>query len=66
MDPDPDPGGPKTYGSDGSGFGSGYGSGYGTLKKTMNDKFLLFVLFVRDRKAATVPVCLRVDVHTDD
>jgi hypothetical protein len=22
MDPDPDPGGPKTYGSDGSGFGS--------------------------------------------
>jgi hypothetical protein len=23
MDPDPDPGGPKTYGSDGSGFGSG-------------------------------------------
>ncbi len=23
MNPDPDPGGPKTYGSDGSGFGSG-------------------------------------------
>jgi hypothetical protein len=23
MDPDPDPGGPKTYGSDGSRFGSG-------------------------------------------
>jgi hypothetical protein len=23
MDPDPDPGGPKTYGPDGSGFGFG-------------------------------------------
>ncbi len=26
MDPEPDPGGPKTYGSDGSGFGSATGS----------------------------------------
>jgi hypothetical protein len=31
MDPDPDPGGPKTYGPDGSGFGSGPdGSGFGS------------------------------------
>jgi hypothetical protein len=38
MDSDPDPGGPKTYGCDGSGFGSGsatlvfkYGTGTGML-----------------------------------
>jgi hypothetical protein len=30
MDPYPDPGGRKTYGSDESGFGSGLGSGYAT------------------------------------
>jgi hypothetical protein len=42
MDSDPDPGGPKTYGSDGSGFrfGSGFGSGSATLIST---KALSFV-----------------------
>ena len=31
MDPDPDPGGPKTFGS--GGFGSGFGSGSATLDR---------------------------------
>ncbi len=34
MDPDPDPGGPKTYGSEGSGS-EGSGSGSATLKENL-------------------------------
>jgi hypothetical protein len=45
MNPDPDPGGPKTYGSDGSGFG------YATLLKSLNNLSITedqILLFLRD------------------
>ncbi len=42
MDPDPDPGGPKSYGSDGS--GSGFGSATLVLCPFTAFHFLYFVL----------------------
>jgi hypothetical protein len=44
---DPDPGGPKTYGSDGSGFGSGSATLIGTV---LNSKKYIFKKLIKSGK----------------
>jgi hypothetical protein len=50
MDPDPDPRGPKTYGSDGSGFGSAALAGSTGFGSAANpERILALTLFKRNR-----------------